>query len=508
MMKKMTLNAMLTMVTLSACLFASGQAVRTKIPTTLNDAALPATEAIRASTGLITHYVAGTVGNFNAADQWIGIGQPLASLYGERTQWGGQAFIKALRQQPSPSTTKDAIIEWGNQGGEMQFRYVTNPLSSTGFIKIHSLTSAGNAYYGAAAPPIFFGTPKLGINTTNQPGINSTSLTNTISTINGIFRTTATAPNTYAVGVYSVTNASSTSNTNYGMLAVTSGSGAGTNNYGMYSVISAPNTNNNYAVYASAPTGPVPGSNSWAAFFQGNTFATGLYIGSDIALKTDVKPEANAMDKIRRANPVTYFYNKEKSQKGLNLPEEEQHGFIAQELREAVPEAVRTARFSIPDPTTGQEMGSEEYLCVNYISLISILYKGVQEQDTRIKELEAKLGIKNAATTTANGRETLAEEGRITIAAGTFDKKEFTLAQNTPNPFSAQTTIRYSLPAGVKNGTIGIFDLNGRMQQQYNGLNGSSQLIIDGNTLQPGIYIYSLLAEGQEVISKRMILTR
>ncbi len=498
-MKKTTLYTLIIMGCTLSCLFASGQAIRTKAPTILNDAGLPATEAIRASTGLISHYVAGAVGSFNAGDQWIGIGQPLASLYGERTQWNGQAFIKALRSQnPAvPAAIKDAIIEWGNQGGEMQFRYITNPLLATGFIKIHTLTSAGNAYYGATAPPIFFGTPKVGISNTNQPGLNSTS-TNTASTINGIFRTTSTGPNTYGVGVYSVTNNTSTNNTNYGVLAVTSGAGAGTRTYGVYSNLFAPAGNVNYAIYGNAPVG----ANSWAGFFQGNTFCTGLYVGSDGNIKVDIKDEENALGKIMKMRAVTYKFDP--NQKDLNLPEEEQHGFVAQEVNGVLPEVVKKTRYSIADGD-GVEKESKEYLSLNYLGLISILYKGVQEQQAQINELKAKL---KEAGIEARSAGTAVTEEKISISAGTFDAKEFTLAQNVPNPFSAQTTIRYNLPRGVKGATIGVFDLNGRMQLQFNGLNGSSQVVIDGNTLQPGIYIYSLLVEGQEVLSKRMVLTR
>jgi hypothetical protein len=96
----------------------------------------------------------------------------------------------------------------------------------------------------------------------------------------------------------------------------------------------------------------------------------------------------------------------------------------------------------------------------------------------------------------------------VVTSSGSFDISKFSLAQNTPNPFSTSTTIRYTMPDGLRNGVIAVFDLTGKMMMQFNGLTGKSQVIINGNSLQPGMYIYSLLAEGQEVISKKMILTR
>lgn len=512
-MKKRTLNAMLTMASLSFSLLTSAQ-VETKAPTTLN--ILPAADpaSIRVQNGLIAHRVGGTIGSFTAADQWIGIGRPgpnppLNGLYGVRTQWAGQTLITALRQQAAPSTIKDALMEWGNQGGEMQFRYITNPLVSTGFIKIHSLTSAGNAYYGATPPPAFFGTPKVGINTANQPGFNST-ITNTISTVNSLFRTTPSTANTFGVGAYSFINSTTNNIANYGLLSFTNGTGAGSSNFGVYSIIGAPAANNNYALFGSAPVGP----NSWAGFFQGNTFCTGLYIGSDAEIKADVQAEPNAMSTIMKVKPVIYKYRQDNITKGLNLPEEIQHGFIAQDLAVVLPEAVRSSRYSIAggNGDSPTEAGSSNFLSVNYISLISILYKGVQEQQAQIEELRRAVGLgaRTTGATASPAGATLAPEdqGRVALTAGTFQRTDFTLAQNTPNPFSAQTTIRFALPNGVRNATIAVFDLNGRMQQQYTGLNGSSQVIIEGNSLQAGMYIYSLLVEGQEVLSKRMILTR
>ena len=116
----------------------TGTSISATIPTSAFD-------QLRTENGLISHRVSGTVGSFGATDQWIGIGRPLTNLYGLRVQWNQQTFNYSLRQAASG---KNAIIEWGNQGGEMQLRYITNPTDSNGFIKILNLTSTGNAYVG------------------------------------------------------------------------------------------------------------------------------------------------------------------------------------------------------------------------------------------------------------------------------------------------------------------------------------------------------------------------
>ena len=43
---------------------------------------------------------------------------------------------------------------------------------------------------------------------------------------------------------------------------------------------------------------------------------------------------------------------------------------------------------------------------------------------------------------------------------------------------------------------------------RFDKLNGSSQLTINADKLQPGIYIYSLIAEGREIMSKKMVVSR
>lgn len=479
--------------------------VLTKAPTNLNTLPAASIDALRVSNGLISHLQAGTVGSFGAGDQWIGIGSPLSSnvLYGDRIQWNGQAFNKALRSQnpAAPAAIKDAIIEWGNQGGEMQFRYITNPLVATGFIKIHTLTSAGNAYYGASAPPIFFSTPKVGINTTNQSGFNSTSV-NTTSIVNGAFRTTPSSSGIFGVGAYAYTNSTSTNNSNYGVIAYAQGTGAGTVNYGVYGLASGLSTGVNYGVYGNAPVG----NNSWAGYFQGNVFATGLFIGSDAQIKQNVNTERDVMPKIMRVRPVTFNYDISQY-KELNLSPELQHGFIAQEISAIFPEVVKESRYSIPS-AEGLESGSKTFLSVNYPGLISILFRGLQEQQEQINALQQKLEaarVSDAPVTVGSGT---TEGLQVITSEGKFDRNKFSLSQNTPNPFSASTTIRYTLPDGLRSATIAVFDLSGKMLLQFNGLGGKSQLVINGYSLQPGMYIYSLLAEGQEVISKKMVITK
>jgi hypothetical protein len=125
---------------------------------------------------------------------------------------------------------------------------------------------------------------------------------------------------------------------------------------------------------------------------------------SDAKLKSNIKQLNNAMPLIRQLNPVEYDYKKEFSGKKLNLPQNHQYGFIAQEIQTILPELVSNQKINIGAIGGGNIDGvdnnsnnsvdkshspeSIDFIGVNYISIIPILVQGIKEQDTKINELE------------------------------------------------------------------------------------------------------------------------
>ncbi|GAB4452719.1 MAG: hypothetical protein Fur0028_08220 [Bacteroidales bacterium] len=80
--------------------------------------------------------------------------------------------------------------------------------------------------------------------------------------------------------------------------------------------------------------------------------------------------------------------------------------------------------------------------------------------------------------------------------------------QNVPNPFSTKTTIRYYIPETSNTAKLMIFDMQGKLIKTYpvsNKKEGSTE--INGGEMQPGMYMYSLIIDGKELDTKRMILT-
>ncbi len=82
----------------------------------------------------------------------------------------------------------------------------------------------------------------------------------------------------------------------------------------------------------------------------------------------------------------------------------------------------------------------------------------------------------------------------------------YSIEQNVPNPFSDRTSIRFQLAPGVESATLSIFNLNGAFVRDYQ-LNGNAgEVEILAAEIGKGMYIYSLNQNGQEIISKRMII--
>jgi trimeric autotransporter adhesin len=184
-------------------------------------------------------------------------------------------------------------------------------------------------------------------------------------------------------------------------------------NYGVSARASATSVSGtNYGIYSEAANGAV----NYAGFFNGAVTVTGTFVQpSDRKLKKDIHSIASALDKINELEPVSYLYDAEKS-KGLNLPDNLQFGFIAQDLEKVFPNLVSKQVLNLA--TTGKggkenieldsngeitknqtsntkvnptnDNGKQEFKGINYTGLISILTQGIKEQQQQIETLKAE----------------------------------------------------------------------------------------------------------------------
>lgn len=175
--------------------------------------------------------------------------------------------------------------------------------------------------------------------------------------------------------------------------------------------------------------------------------------------------------------------NDEKVKEKLEDERKNKIGFIAQEVKDILPEVV------LYDD-------SADMYGIDYSKIIPVLVEAIKEQNEMIQDLQIKVKEKDSDLKSA-------EEDFSDIVNG-----EAFLEQNEPNPFNENTTIAYFLPSDIQSATFYIYDMNGKQLKSI-GIaereNGS--IVINANELNPGMYYYSLIADGQVIGTKQMILT-
>jgi len=290
---------------------------------------------------------------------------------------------------------------------------------------------------------------------------------------------------------------------NYGVIGIAQEGNA----YGGYFSASTTGGPAIYGVYASAsyPTG-----SAFAGYFQGNVYRSGTdNFTSDRKLKNDIQPLGKAMERLMQLKPSSYTFKTEEY-KSMNLPQGKQMGLIAQDLENVFPELVT----EMPEIKRTNEKGERELISpsfksVQYISLIPVLIAGIQEQQKMIeqqsqinadqqKQLEEQKHLIDALTQKVSGTTGL---NSINVETGVQ------MSQNEPNPFTHETVVKYTLPQTISNAFMAVYDLTGK-QITYFPINekGASSLTITSEKLAAGIYIYSIVADGKVVDSKRMIV--
>ncbi len=230
------------------------------------------------------------------------------------------------------------------------------------------------------------------------------------------------------------------------------------------------------------------GTGTYKLIVKGKALADGgSWVASDRRFKTNIKKIGNALSLVRQIEGDTYEYNQD-NEAGRTMPEGKSLGFVAQELAKVLPDAV------IKD--------EEGFYAVNYDAVIPVLVEAVKELDG---QMEVNTNLQQQV---AELRSELNELKGIKSPAGaSFGKAE--LFQNTPNPFNVDTRIGYTLPEGAQEAALYVYDMQGVQVAVYKNLNaGNGEVMISGSRLKAGMYLYTLIADGKEVDTKRMIMTR
>ncbi|HIA05989.1 MAG TPA: tail fiber domain-containing protein, partial [Flavobacteriales bacterium] len=197
---------------------------------------------------------------------------------------------------------------------------------------------------------------------------------------------------------YFFNDANSTSTT-FGLYAGAYGAGSG-NNYGVAVDVSG-GTGTNMGVRAFAvggsiaygvwgyATGASSGTN-WAIYSQGSSYATGTWGASDSRLKINVAGFDGALSRIGQLPVKTYHFDNEKYPT-FNFPTQRQYGIMAQDLEKVFPEMVLESDHPIPGENGELTEETVEIKAVNYVQLIPVLVKAVQEQQVIIESQKSEL---------------------------------------------------------------------------------------------------------------------
>ena len=243
----------------------------------------------------------------------------------------------------------------------------------------------------------------------------------------------------------------------------------------------------------------------------GDTWCSnGAWANSDLRFKKNIQQIENALEKIILLNGKKYEFRVDEFN-DLGFTEGTKIGFIAQELKEVLPEAVKA--------------DSGGYYAVNYDAIIPVLVEAIKEQNKKINSLDSI--NKDLQTLISNcciniqGMKTINNSddthgagnsigtGIIDNNLGTTPTSAAVLYQNTPNPFNDQTSIKYFIPSTAQSASIILFDLQGKLVKTFpvsTFENGA--ITINGYELNAGMFVYSLIVDGKIVDTKNMILTQ
>lgn len=231
---------------------------------------------------------------------------------------------------------------------------------------------------------------------------------------------------------------------------------------------------------------------------NGNIRVNTTIYTSDSLLKSNITPISKQVSKIYKLRGVSYNFNNSllenentvqtetmnsNKQIGRKVEDDKRihYGFIAQEVKKIYPELV----YEDNDGVMG----------IDYVAFIPLLVEELKKQNEVIEELKQHINA-------------LKETSSPNLLSTIKDNSNGELFQNFPNPFNENTTIQFKLLNNINSSTLYIYDLQGKQIKSF-AINqrGESSITIKGSDLEPGLYFYSLVADGKIISTKQMILT-
>ena len=337
------------------------------------------------------------------------------------------------------------------------------------------------------------GTP-LGQTSTSDVLLQNESLNASVLTPNSIDKTAS-------LNIWGITNQSAVPSVGAHMGHITFG-------FGNYANIAGNSATGILRLYARDNFSLVLGSSNSGGLIWNNTTnaiistysmkAPAFLTTSDARLKKNVESLNESFTGLLDLNPVSYNLVSSNSQASetadiammisddnSDFTDERLHfGFIAQEIQELYPNLVVE--------------GEDGMLAIDYTGFIPLLVDAYKNLAEKVKQQEDII----SELTKGQG------PSYMPASVDGMVQSKATLKQNKPNPFNTSTIIESTLPEEVASAFLCVYDLQGSQVLRIDiRERGSVCTVIDASSLRPGMYIYSLVADGTEVDSKRMIIT-
>ena len=240
----------------------------------------------------------------------------------------------------------------------------------------------------------------------------------------------------------------------------------------------------------------------------GEVYAQQFLSTSDVRLKTNIQSIGSPLNSLMQLEGVTYNWSEsgtatnsvsDAATSDSSMRQDKLlSGFLAQDFEKIFPHLV--------------DSDANGYKSIDYIGLIPYIIEAMKEQQDIIAEQGRKIDELQSAQISDSSVPSLQNQSRQALITGLSETTKLTnsalLYQNTPNPFNHITEIGYYLPQATTSAMIHVFTMQGALLKSFplNSL-GEGVLQIQSSEFRPGMYIYSLIVDGREIDSKRMIIT-
>lgn len=233
------------------------------------------------------------------------------------------------------------------------------------------------------------------------------------------------------------------------------------------------------------------GLDKFYIYGNGQAYSYGWNTMSDSTLKENVHEIQNALDKVLKLQGVTYSLKQlsstvNNSGEILSYPSSEKMGLIAQAVERVAPEVVTTT--------------SDGLKTVAYGNLVGLLIEAFKQEDAKVSGLQHRLDSSMASN------QHYINMSQKNVLTDTLSKAKLYPCKACPS--RENTTIHCYIPPRSNEASILVFDINGALKKSLP-INGREEQYVSFRDMQlsSGIYYYSLIVDGDEIGTSKIILT-